>query len=565
MKRLSTCILVVLMLLLVLAPCTASAASKKVTKNGFVYSISGDTATLTKYEGTAKVVKIPGKIKGATVTAIGGNAFRNNKKIEKVTIPASVKTIKNGGAFSGCKNLKEVVIPTKSKLKTIGDKSFYKCKSLSKITLPKSLRYLKYSCFSYCSSLEKLNLPEGLKSVEQEALSCAKIKTLHIPSTLEYFDIWTSLPNLERFTVAKGSDDYRVHDGVLYHRLDKWCLWFYPEAKTGESYKVPSFAKKVYSDTFKNTLKYLKLIDIGTCKVIGTLTIDDVNRIRCEVKVSSQNKYYKNADHMVLSKDGKTLMQIPSTLTGTVTVPKSVKTIKEYSGEFSKATEIILPNGLKKIEGAAFWQSDTLETIHIPSTVKKLEGDTFSSCTNLKNVALPEGMETIGASDFAWCENLSAVYIPKSIKTIKSGAFIGAFFENVYYGGTKAQWNKIKKSGNAELNYARKIYSYDTSVMKTSFESVTATENGIHAIWMIGKKFKTAGYELQLAKDENFAQDPKTFLMEGLGETELDITGLEPATTYFLKVRTYKVANGKKVYSGWSQVQSVTTSEALTE
>ena len=64
------------------------------------------------------------KVSGVTykVTSIAKNAFKNNKKLQKVTIGANITTI-GANAFAGCKNLKTVDIKSK-KLKSVGKNAF---------------------------------------------------------------------------------------------------------------------------------------------------------------------------------------------------------------------------------------------------------------------------------------------------------------------------------------------------------------------------------------------------------------------------------------------------------
>ena len=79
-------------------------------------------------------------IQGKTykVTAIAANAFKNNKKLKKVTIGENVKTI-GKSAFYGCKNLKTVNIRTSMlKGKTVGKNAFAKINAKAKVKVPKS-------------------------------------------------------------------------------------------------------------------------------------------------------------------------------------------------------------------------------------------------------------------------------------------------------------------------------------------------------------------------------------------------------------------------------------------
>lgn len=81
------------------------ASSSGVTENGFTFKIKSGKATLTKYSGSSKDIRIPSKVKGYSVTSIDSKAFSKCKSIKTVAIPNSVTKIGNG-AFSGKKGLK---------------------------------------------------------------------------------------------------------------------------------------------------------------------------------------------------------------------------------------------------------------------------------------------------------------------------------------------------------------------------------------------------------------------------------------------------------------------------
>lgn len=83
------------------------ASSSSVTENGFTFKIKSGKATLTKYSGSSKDVRIPSKVKGYTVTSIDSKAFSKCKSIKTVAIPKSVTKI-GKGAFSGKKGLKVI-------------------------------------------------------------------------------------------------------------------------------------------------------------------------------------------------------------------------------------------------------------------------------------------------------------------------------------------------------------------------------------------------------------------------------------------------------------------------
>lgn len=94
------------------------------------YKISNVKSNTVEYKASLNnkkaTVTVPAtvKVSGVTykVTSIAKNAFKNNKKLKKVTIGANITTI-GANAFAGCKNLKTVDIKSK-KLKSVGKNAF---------------------------------------------------------------------------------------------------------------------------------------------------------------------------------------------------------------------------------------------------------------------------------------------------------------------------------------------------------------------------------------------------------------------------------------------------------
>lgn len=113
-------------------------AKLKVTNSGRLENgeVNGAEVQYTKPLKSASKVTIPAtvNIDGVTykVTSIAANAFKNDKKLTKVTIGGNVKTI-GTNAFSGCKKITGVTIP--EKVTKIGTNAFCGCKKLKTITI----------------------------------------------------------------------------------------------------------------------------------------------------------------------------------------------------------------------------------------------------------------------------------------------------------------------------------------------------------------------------------------------------------------------------------------------
>ena len=145
----------------------------------------------------------------------------------------------------------------------------------------------------------------------------------------------------------------------------------------------------------------------------------------------------------------------------------------------------VIGNGVTKIWDDAFYGCLSLETVKIGSSVKEIANSAFKSCHALTNVTIPSNVEKIGQSAFAYCENLKTVTISSGVKSIDAWAFeyceklesvvipntieyIGqdAFkhcgnISNVYYSGSKSQWDTISiSSGNNDILNSTINYNY---------------------------------------------------------------------------------------------------------
>ena len=105
------------------------------------------------------------------VTAIAPKAFKNCKKLKKVTIKSNVTVIGNE-AFSGCSKLQTVTMG--KKVTTIGNKTFYKCRSLTKITIYSQINSIGKQAFYGCKELKSVTIKTSkltTKNVGSKAFS----------------------------------------------------------------------------------------------------------------------------------------------------------------------------------------------------------------------------------------------------------------------------------------------------------------------------------------------------------------------------------------------------------
>ncbi len=130
----------------------AFAATDELTYKNFKYKILDDnTAEICGYTGKDTVVTIPDSINSKSVTSIGRTAFYSSK-IKEVTIPNTVRNIK-WWAFYGSESLKKVNL--NFGLKTVGYGAFMNCKSLKSVSIPMSVTRICDDSFAVSCSTKK--------------------------------------------------------------------------------------------------------------------------------------------------------------------------------------------------------------------------------------------------------------------------------------------------------------------------------------------------------------------------------------------------------------------------
>ena len=279
------------------------------------------------YYKETKVI-IPDTYNGEKVTKIAENAFAGNTRIASVTIPSTVTEI-GAGAFSGCTNLREIILSdltfaqninyvgnnyqseimplsvytisdnkvfvttnpvnnSKSNIKVVGDnafngcislrqidltnverignQSFAGCSSLNTVNIGNNLKTLSEKSFSGCSLLENIGLSDGLLSIGNNCFeNCNSLLNISIPSSVQ--SIGESV-----FTGCEKLTNLIIEERDEINGFnDQW--------KQG----IPDKANVKIG--FKVTLNYNNATNTGNNSITAT------QGLTCELPVPSRNGY----------------------------------------------------------------------------------------------------------------------------------------------------------------------------------------------------------------------------------------------------------------------------------
>ena len=129
--------------------------------------------------------------------------------------------------------------------------------------------------------------------------------------------------------------------------------------------------------------------------------------------------------------------------------------------------------------------------------------------------------------------------------------------------------NNITTAATTKPSITKEQRTYE-SIEKTSYKKVANTKPKNTSIKKLKKSKKAIvvnwkkvsgikGYQIQVATDKKLKKNVKTVVVKKQKTTTATIKKLKSKKKYYVRIRTYKITNNKKVYSSWSKVKSVVT------
>lgn len=584
MKKIFSLILSLAMLLTITSGLNLTAYADSSQYGNIYYEEKEDgTIEITGCTSSATSINIPSTIVGKTVTSIRNCAFYGCKSLTSVTIPNSITSI-GREAFYDCTSLTSISIPHSvtsidnyafygtslinlsipASVASIGEGAFNGCKSLANVTIgnndsaEKRSTEIGNSAFSECTSLSSVTIGNNVTSIGAAAFSdCSSLTSVTIPNSVTSIEYGTFsyCENLTSVTIPNSVTS--IGDEVFYR------------CSSLKNITIPDSVTSIGDHAFFE------------CKLVTLTMGNGVNYIDSCAFLNCEQLYEVNYNGTVAQWKAISVDSNNSNLTKAI--------IKCTDGILGNGNEVIIDNVVYNIYNDYTAQINKYpgnpEILTIPESVS-YEGYSFKinsigdyaflECTNLKSLTMPSGVTKIGQYAFYCC----------------------TYLKDVYYLSTISDWNKIEITNTNDVLKKATIHCiYGTinekvttpqpqprpqpsptptptqpqpttttpttapkPVLKpksTKIKKVKAAKKAVSVEWK--KVSGVKGYQVQVATDKKFKKNKKTATVKKQKTTKVTIKKLKAKKKYYVRIRTYKTVNGKKVYSSWSKVKTVKT------
>uniref|UniRef100_UPI003FEFCBEA leucine-rich repeat protein n=1 Tax=Eubacterium sp. TaxID=142586 RepID=UPI003FEFCBEA len=399
-------------------------------------------------------------------------------------------------AFSGCSSLTSVTIP--NSVESIGDNAFQNCSSLTSATIGNNVTSIGSSAFFGCSKLKKIEIPDSVTYIGSKAFDGTAF--------------YNTVKNWE--------------DGVLY------CGNHLISAKSDVTkITVKASTVSIAAGALDNC-KSLKKINVLNPKCVINCTIPKTAVIGGAEGSTAEDFAQKNNMSIDYFEECTHSDKVQVVIAATCTEQGAVQSRCADCDKLISQT-FTAPLG---------------HTMVITTPAKA------PTCT------------TSGNTQAGYCTvcgyNEVSTVIPATGHNFgnnSANCLVCGVANPNYVAPAQPTPNPTPSTAPTQPNQNDTNTSNDedvTVISKPKSASIKKVKGAKKAILVTWKKVSGVnGYEIQVATDKKFKKNKKTVTIKKQKTTKTTVKKLKAKKKYYVRVRTYKIVHGKKVYSSWSKVK----------
>ena len=456
--------------------------------------------------------------------SIGDGAFANSG-LKQVKLPDSLNNL---GSYAFKNNRSLIGVTLSKRLETISENAFANT-GLINLEIPSNIKEINSGAF-YNTNLSVLTLSEGLQRIDSTAFVGNQLKLIDLPASLKYLGR-SAFGNSSKLRVVKIKSNINIDNYYSYSTVSPFSYENYYNDEISKEKPASIFVSfegdvsKVSDYLFKGvtpvkTVSFkdnINLTEIGNHAFDGTsltfLTLPDtveklgefafgniktLDSVNIPKKIITADRAFAGSKKLNELRNKIEGIRIPDGMfenTGLTTfiVPSGIKEIGKYAFRNNKSTaisfegpqegfkDVILPNGLTKIDSRAF-ESTEIEYLDIPDTVSEIGDGAFRFNSNIKSIKLPSELKALNGYLFEGNKNMNQLIIPDKVESIDTNAFVNMEgLENVYIPASVTKIGEKLIANKDKVTFHVVSGSYAETYLKANgFKTVEAGDEYKH-------------------------------------------------------------------------------------
>jgi len=376
---------------------------------GAVAMAVGQGATLLK--GALRqsgCLSLPETVNGMDLVAIGRFAYRETK-VAAAILPGLVRTISRG-AFFCCSELHAVELP--SGLDFIGRSAFAQCASLESVIIPAHCRSISRYAFKDCACLRSVVLPRSVCSIGYKAFAdCSSELVLTVESG-SYAEAWAAEHGFACKVIKDETSNEQIEplprnfeeEGLAFNKLANGDL------------EVAGFAQDSVSQAsiplvVPPSIQGCLVVSVGRRAFAGDGRITSVQLPESVCWIASEA--FENCVSLTSVLLPKSLVVVGSRAFAgcpdivadadyTFSIADGEVTIERFHGQSTTLSipRRVLEAPVVRISSGAFDGKAFLRHIMLPEGLREIQGEAFARCSGLTEVGIPASVTEIGQAAF---------------------------------------------------------------------------------------------------------------------------------------------------------------------
>jgi hypothetical protein len=196
------------------------------------------------------------------------------------------------------------------------------------------------------------------------------------------------------------------------------------------------------------------------------------------ITVDEENSFYSSSNGVLFDKNQTTLVEFPSGIGGSYTIPNGVTIIGD--GAFAlctSLTSVTVPNGVTSIESNAFYYCPSLTNLTIPGSVTSIGDSAFEGCTSLTSLYFTGSAPTIGSYVFDSYISTTTYYLPGTT------GWSYTFWGYPTSGPPAVLWNPLIQANGADFGVQNNQFGFNITNANNLTVVLEACTNLASPVW----------------------------------------------------------------------------------